>query len=124
DQADLSGADSFADRAERRRFVFEALRATADESQSVLLRRVERSDLPHQAFWLVNMIAVDADRATAEELAARPEVSSIAPNRPAPFSRPETPERVVAPLAASAVEASLEQVHATSLWNLGYTGQG
>jgi serine protease AprX len=124
DQADLSGADSFADRAERRRFVFEALRATAEESQGDLLRRLERSELPHQAFWLVNMIAVDADRATAEELAARPEVSSIAPNRPAPLSRPETPERIVAPLSTSAVEASLEQVHATSVWNLGYTGQG
>ena len=124
DQADLSGADAIADRGERRRFVFEALRASAEASQAGILQGLEKAGVSHQAFWLVNMIAVDADRSVAEELAARPEVSSVAPNRTARLSRPQPPERDVTPLAASVVEASLEHVGATSVWNLGYTGQG
>ena len=124
DQADLSGARSFADRSERRRFVFEALRSTADASQEGLRRRLERSGIRHQSFWLVNMIAVEADRSVAEELAGRDEVSFVAPDRPAPLSRPQVPEPQISPLAAAAVEASLEQVQATVVWDLGYTGQG
>lgn len=123
-QADLSGAALLVDRGARRRFVFEALRATAEASQSDVLRELESAGVRHQPFWLVNMIAVEADRSLAERLAAHPEVSSVAANREAPLSRPRVPEPEISPLAASAVEPSLEQVRATSVWNLGYTGQG
>jgi len=73
-QADLSGAESLADRASRRRFVFEALRATAEGSQSGVLRELESAGVRHQPFWLVNMIAVEADRGLAERLADHPDV--------------------------------------------------
>ena len=122
-QADLSGADSFADRAARRQFVFEALRSAADASQADLVRHLSEAGIRHQPFWLVNMVSVEADRSVAEELAGRDEVSFIAPDRAAPLSRPEL-EPGVSPLAASSVEASLEQVRATEVWDLGYTGQG
>lgn len=124
EQADLSGAERISDRAERRRFVFEALHSIADASQEGLRRRLERTGVRHQTFWVVNMIAVEADRSVAEELAGRDEVSFVAPDRPAPLSRPRIPEPEISPMAASAVEASLEQVHATAVWDLGYTGQG
>jgi len=123
-QADLSGAESLADRASRRRFVFEALRATAEGSQSGVLRELESAGVRHQPFWLVNMIAVEADRGLAERLADHPDVASVAPDRAAPLSRPRAPEPEISPLEASNVEASLEQVRATSVWGLGYTGQG
>ncbi len=123
-QADLSGADRIEERIARRRFVFEALRSTADASQEDLRRHLEESGIRHQSFWLVNMIAVEADRSVAEELAGRDEVSFVAPDRPARLSRPRIPEPQISPLSASAVEASLEQVHATAVWDLGYTGQG
>ena len=123
-QADLSGADSLVDRAARRRFVFEALRATAEASQSDVLRELESAGVRHLPFWLVNMIAVEADRSIAERLAARPEVFSVVADREAPLSRPRVPEPEISPLGASAVEQSLEQVHATAVWSLGATGQG
>jgi subtilisin family serine protease len=123
EQADLSGADTFADRRERRRFVFEALRSTADASQSDLLRHLQDAGIPHHSFWLVNVIAVQSERSVADDLAGRDEVSFIAPDRSAPLSRPKA-EPEISPLAASAVEASLEQVRATAVWALGYTGQG
>lgn len=124
EQADLSGADTFADRGDRRQFVFEALRSVADSSQADLLRHLRAAGIPHRSFWLVNMVAVEADRSVALELAGRDEVSSIAPDRSSPLSRPRVPEPEVTPLSTSAVEASLEQVHATAVWDLGYTGQG
>jgi serine protease AprX len=123
-QADLSGAARLTDRTERRRFVFEALRSTADSSQQDLLERLRTAGAPHQAFWLVNMVAVQGDRSLAEELAARNEVSFLAADRPVPLSRLPAPEPELSPLAASLIEASLEQVGATAVWNLGFTGQG
>jgi subtilisin family serine protease len=123
-QADLSGAERLTDRGQRRRFVFEALRSTADSSQEVLLRHLRAAGVPHRAFWLVNMVAVEGDRPLAEELAGRREVSFLAADRAAALSRLPAPEPEISPLAASAVEASLEQVHATAVWDLGYTGQG
>jgi serine protease AprX len=124
EQADLSGADAFTDRRERRQFVFDALRSVADSSQGELVRHLREAGIPHRSFWLVNMVAVEADRSVAEELARREEVSFIAADRSSPFSRPRVPEPEITPQSASAVEASLEQVRATEVWALGYTGQG
>src|SRR6266536_1318659 len=69
-QADLSGAANISDRAEKRRFVYEALRSTADSTQAPLRRRLERAGARFQAFYLVNMIAVESDRPLADELAS------------------------------------------------------
>jgi serine protease AprX len=123
-RADLSGAEKLTDRGERRRFVFEALRSTADFSQRDLLRRLRAAGVSHRPFWLVNMIGVEGDRTLAEDLAKRSDVSLLASDRPAPLSRPPTPEPGISPFAAAAVEASLEQIRATDVWDLGYTGQG
>ncbi len=124
EQADLSGAAWLATRPERRRFVYEALQATADATQTDLRRRLDRAGVSYQPFFLVNMIAVEADRALAQELAEREEVAFLAPNRPARLTRPETREPDVTPMAPSAAEASLDLVRATSVWDLGFIGQG
>ena len=123
-QADLSGAASISNREDRRRFVYEALRTTADATQTPLLGRLERAGARFQSFYLVNMIAVDADRPLAESIASRNDVALIAPNRPAHLALPQKQQPEVSPLSATAIEASLEVVHATAVWNLGFTGQG
>jgi serine protease AprX len=123
-QADLSGAANISDRAEKKRFVYEALRSTADATQAPFRRRLELAGARFQAFYLVNMIAVEADRPLAEELASRDDVALVAPNRPVHMALPQRQEPEVAPLSAAAVEASLDLVHAPSVWSLGFTGQG
>ncbi len=123
-QADLSGAASISNREDRRRFVYEALRTTADATQTPLLGRLERAGARFQSFYLVNMIAVEADRPLAESIASRNDVALIAPNRPAHLALPQKQQPEVSPLSATAIEASLEVVHATAVWNLGFTGQG
>lgn len=123
DQADLSGASTLPAR-ERRRFVYEALQATADASQAPLRRRLEQAGARFQSFYLVNMIEVEADRALAEELAVRDDVALVAANRPARFADPRPPDELVTPMSESGVEASLELVGTPSVWDLGFTGQG
>lgn len=123
DQADLSGAATLSGPA-RRRFVFEALEAQADAGQAGLRRRLEEAGVRFQTFFLVNMIEVEADRAFAEELAGRDDVVRVAANRPSRLVEPRSPEAGITPLSDSAIEASLELVHAPSVWDLGFTGQG
>src|SRR5437868_8379866 len=65
-QADLSGAANISGRAERKRFVYEALRSTADATQRPLLARLAGAGARFQPFYLVNMVAVEADRSLAE----------------------------------------------------------
>lgn len=123
DQADLSGSATLPGPA-RRRFVFEALRATADTSQTGLRRRLEQAGVRFQTFYLVNMIEVQADRPFAEELALRDDIVRIAANRPSRRAEPQPSEAQIAPLSESAIEASLELVHAPAVWDQGFTGQG
>jgi len=68
-------------------------------------------------FWIFNGIAMKARREVIDELAARPDVSSIYLDRAIPLSAP-----VLA--AAGTPEANLNLINAPALWNLGYTGQG
>jgi subtilisin family serine protease len=123
DQADLSGAATLPG-PDRRRFVYEALRSTADRSQAGLRHRLDQAGVRFQSFYLVNMIEVESDRALANELAVRDDVALVAANRPARLADPRPPEAQINPMSESAIEASLELVHAPSVWDLGFTGQG
>ena len=123
DQADLSGA-ALLSGPDRRRFVFEALRSSADASQRGLRFRLEQAGVRFRSFYLVNMVEVESDRAFAEELAARDDVALVAANRPAWLRDPGPPETQIAPMSESAIEASLELVHAPTVWDQGFTGQG
>lgn len=127
EQADLSEAASIEDPAERRRFVFEALRAAAGISQRGLAARLDESGARYRPHWLVNMVEVEADRPLAEELASRPDVSSLMANPavaldPPPVVRLE--DGRLAPPSAATVEPNLEKIRAPDVWGRGFTGQG
>ena len=130
EQADLSGAESFAEKTERGRFVFEALTAQAEASQASLRAYLDARGIPYRSYYLVNMLEVEGTRSLAGELAARREISSVAANQAAPLSRvPEVPG-MLAPLRAgrpeslSAVEPNIAKVGAPDVWARGFTGQG
>lgn len=130
-EADLSGAAAVADRTERIRFVHDALEAQATVSQRGIRARLEELGVPHRAFFVVNMLEVEGTRALAAELAARPEVASIAAN-PAvrmeddPIPRGPDP-RFLSPegeRAIAAVEPNVAKIGAPAVWARGFTGQG
>src|SRR5687767_11646335 len=55
-QADLSGAASLTTKDAKGRFVFEALRHTAETTQWPLLARLREHGAPHRAFYIVNLV--------------------------------------------------------------------
>jgi subtilisin family serine protease len=126
EQTDLSGAEAIADPEERRRFVFEALRAQAEISQRPLVERLGRAGLRYRSFYLVNMLEVEADRSLADELARRADVSSLAANLPAAIAQQphfEEAERL-ASLASPSVEPNIVKIRVPEVWAMGFTGQG
>jgi serine protease AprX len=128
EQADLSGAARILDRLERRRFVYESLRAHAEATQATLQTELRRSGVRFRPHFLVNMLEVEADRDTAFELAARDEVALVAANRPAPLQRPEVEvdarDARAETASAGGIEPNLTLVGAPELWARGITGQG
>ena len=122
DQADLSGASRIQDRTERRRFVFEALRARADESQAPVAARLARDGVSVRSHYLVNMLEVESDESTARTLAREPGVLAVASNRPAVLARVASPALDLR--AAAAIEPNLTLIGAPDIWALGFTGQG
>lgn len=125
EQADVSSATVIADRAERRRFVYENLRAQAEATQAPLRRRLEAAGVRYRSHWLVDMLEVEGDAGLAAELASRSEVSRIAANRPARLARPEAVPPRASPRDAGAVaEPNIGKIGAPTLWQAGFTGQG
>lgn len=121
DQADLRTAPA-GGRAGRPRRVIEQLQATARLSQGPLrsllsARQSEGKVDSVTPFWIFNGLAVTATDDVIRELAARPEVASITPNRLIP-----SPARPAAASTAAA-ESNLELINAPALWDLGFTGQ-
>ena len=127
EQADLSGAAAIRDRAERRRFVYEALRAQAAATQAPLRRAPARAGAAFRAHFLVNMVEVEADAALARG-ARRPRATCPVvrgQSRGAPAAAGSGPTvRGAARRAAATVEPNLVQVGAPELWARGFTGQG
>jgi len=131
EQADLSAAAAIADPVERRRFVFEILTEVARRTQAPLVEKLRAGGVPARSHYLGNFLEVQADRSVAAELAARPDVLRIAPNRPWRLER--IPEREPSgflgaePSGASSPAApgpNLERIGATALWARGIRGQG
>ena len=124
DQADLSMIPA-TDRANRLRAVVMALRAKADASQrglrGLLATRLQQGSVKSSAsFWIFNGFAVTATRDVILELAARPEVLSIEPDR---IIQAPTPPTTTSPSSA-APETNVGVINAPAMWDLGFRGQG
>jgi serine protease AprX len=132
EQADLSGAEAFGGKAEKGRFVFEALRAQAETTQTPLRAALDAAGVRYRSFYLVNMLEVEGDQSLARELASRIDVATIAPNPEVSLERQPIEQQPGAspdasrltPDATSTVEPNIAMVGAPSVWNRGFTGQG
>lgn len=125
DQADLSGAEKFATKLEKGRFVYETLYQKAQSTQGPILKWLEDRGIEHRSYYIVNLIWVKADRSTATALASRPDVGRIEGNPPI-RGIPEQPLGSIGPQSdqPSAVEPNITYVHAPQVWAMGFTGQG
>jgi len=127
EQADLRPAAMLPTKAEKGRYVYEALRKQSRETQGLILRWLRERAIEHRSFYIVNAILVKGSREIAEALAARPDVARVEGNPqirnwlPQPeagaqsASQPPTPETI---------EPNIAYTHAPDVWALGFRGQG
>jgi serine protease AprX len=127
DQADLSGAAAVNTKAEKGRYVYDALRNKSQATQQPMLQWLRKRGIEHRSFYIVNAILVKGSRAIAEALANRPDVGRIEGN---PHIRNLLPQpRAVVDATSqqqnpATIEPGINYTHAPDVWALGFRGQG
>jgi uncharacterized membrane protein len=123
EQADVSGAYQLQTKLEKGQYVFDTLQATAAESQRDLRAYLELQGVAHRPFYVANMVYVyGGSEALLMDLAARPDVDRILPNRQFQLQEPFIDEN--APASTAAIEPNISFIRAPEVWNMGITGQG
>src|SRR6266566_4431106 len=125
DQADLSPAAALNTKAEKGRFVHDALVSKAQTTQGPILQWLRERGIEHSSFYIVNAILVKGSREIAEALASRPDVARVEGNPhihnalPQPLT--DAPPRSQRP---ETIEPGINYTHAPDVWALGFRGQG
>jgi serine protease AprX len=127
DQADLSRAAALATKAEKGRYVYDALTNKSQATQGPILQWLRERRLEHRSFYIINTILVKGSHEVAEALAARPDVARVEGNPLIHNDLPQSGPAVEAPLqpgAPAVIEPGIDYTHAPDVWALGFTGQG
>jgi subtilisin family serine protease len=125
-QADLREAANLQTKAEKGRFVYNALLNKAQTTQGPVLQWLREHGLEYRSFYIVNAILVKGTRQSAEALAARPDVARVEGNPhiqnhfPQPEAVDESPPGLLRP---ATIEPGINYTHAPQVWALGFTGQ-
>ena len=127
DQADLSGAAALRTKAEKGRYVHDALWNKSQASQRPILQWLRERGIEHRSFYIVNATLVKGSREIAEALATRSDVARIEGNPhtrnplPQPNAIAEAPSQ---PQRPETIEPGISYTHAPDVWALGFRGQG
>ncbi|MFN7973839.1 MAG: S8 family serine peptidase [Acidobacteriota bacterium] len=123
EQADVSAAAVLPSKVAKGTFVYQALTATASRTQGPVIDQLRALGVPHQPYWVANMIWVKASPDVARLLALRPDVAHIYANPtvhiPEPMIDPAAVDR-----APTGIEWNILKVQAPDIWAQGYEGQG
>ncbi|MGH3506511.1 MAG: carboxypeptidase regulatory-like domain-containing protein [Nocardioidaceae bacterium] len=122
-RADFSAARTLSDWDARGQAVYDALKATAEESQKDTIAELEDAGVDYQAFYGTNAIRVTAgSEQLALDLAARSEVEALYPTRDYDVEKPTKGENV---RQVNAVEWGVANINADDVWSqFGVTGEG
>src|SRR6188472_461763 len=126
EQADLSEAAALQTKAEKGRYVYDALLIKSQTTQGPILQLLRERGLEHRSFYIVNAILVRGTREVAEALAARPDVARVEGNPHIQNQLPQPGPSIEAPLylqQPETVEPGINYTHAPQVWALGFTGQ-
>jgi len=127
DQADLRRAANLPTKAEKGRYVFDALRSKSEATQGSILRWLRERGIEHRSFYIVNAILIKGTREVAEALASRQDVARIEGNPHLQNALPEPASSLAdssRPQGPEAVEPNIAYTHAPDVWALGFRGQG
>ena len=115
--------------------LYDEMTGVAQRTQAPLRAWLDAQGIPYRAFYLVNMIEVRADLATATALRRRPEIDRLVSNPqvtqldkvssslPTLNARPRFQPLAVKAEATAALPYGLDATNAPDVWALGYTGQ-
>ena len=127
DQADLSAAAALATKAEKGRYVYDALWNKSQATQGAILQWLRERGIEHRSFYIVNAILVKGTREIAQALATRPDVARLEGNPHIRNLLPQ-PDAVVEassqPERPATIEPGIAYTHAPDVWALGFRGQG
>jgi subtilisin family serine protease len=126
DQADLSGAAALATKAEKGRFVRDALWNKKQATQGPILAWLNERGLEHRAYYIVNAIWVKGGYQDALTLAQRADVARVEGN-PHVKGIPDNEREIAAPAQPSGpdtIEPGIAYTHAPDVWAEGFFGQG
>ena len=126
DQADLRLTAALSTKTEKGRFVYDTLRNKSLTTQGPILQWLRERGIEYRSFYIVNAILVKGSRASAEELAARPEVARVEGN---PHIQNSLPQPVPVEIyryvqRPETIEPGINYTHAPDVWAMGFTGQG
>lgn len=120
---DLSSAYRMHSREERGRFVFQALRATAEGAQRGLRQQLDAQGIDYRPFYIANKVLVrGGSRAMLLDIAARPDVSRITANHKLQLDEPFA----ASPMAVqgTGVEPNIAFIRADQAWAAAADGAG
>ena len=125
DQADLTGAERIIDRTQRIQFVYDKLRVTARASQTELLETLKKENIEHQAFYLVNAVAVkEVTLQQLNRINQLAQVKYIDVDRENKLKLPPVTEKATTEPVASDIPANITQINADKVWANGIRGAG
>ncbi len=135
DGPDLTTAETITDRVTRIQYVVDTLKRHAETAQGPLRAWLTANGVEHRAYWLANMIHVQADTSLARALANRSEVKRLVAN-PRTRTLPDQSKlrleqdasdgqkRQSTISATNGIEWGVAKINAPQLWALGITGAG
>lgn len=120
---DLSAARSLSTKTEKGAFVYQSLRASAEQSQAATRLWLRERSVKHQSFYLVNAIHTKGGLDLIQALAERSEVRQLIANPSVQLDLPEQ-QNVADYRSPEDVEWGIAQMGADQVWNMGYRGEG
>ena len=119
-QANLALVKSLHGKEAKASFVYKSLLETALETQKDLTRFLDTHHRPYRSYYIVNMIALSAEKAFIDQLATFPEVDKILEDGRFQMT-PVVEERNE---GQRTIEWGINMIQASQVWTLGYKGQG
>ena len=126
-QADLSGAAALRTKEAKGRYVYDRLRAVAQDTQGPVVAALDQLGAEHRSFWVTNAIVAEGGLAALEAVARLPEVERVYPvgaGRLEPPVPVNVPGGTTSTSLTATVFDSIAKVNADDAWALGYRGQG
>lgn len=120
--ADVASAREAKGKTAKARAVYRTKTAFAEKSQAGVVALAEKAGAAYTSFWISNTVRITGDKALAEKIAARSDVTTIEADDPVevPAPLPGTKEPRV-----DSVEWGVDRINAPEVWSdLGIRGEG